>query len=140
MTKRIALVSCVKSKRQKAAPARDLYTSALFRGLRQYAEIHSDLWYILSAQYGVLSPDQIVEPYERTLLKMRRTEQLAWAHRVQGQLSELIVPGSQIIILAGKYYRRDLMPFFQSRGCTVTIPLDGLRMGEQLKCLKAMFP
>ena len=64
---RIALVSCVKKKRGSAAFARDLYLSQLFRGLRCYAESHADVWYILSAEHGLLKPDQIVEPYERTL-------------------------------------------------------------------------
>jgi len=63
MAARIALVSCVKQKCASAAPARDLYLSQLFRGLRQYAETHSDRWYILSAEYGVLSPGQVIEPY-----------------------------------------------------------------------------
>jgi hypothetical protein len=38
----VALVSCVKSKQTSPACAADLYTSALFRGLREYAEANAD--------------------------------------------------------------------------------------------------
>ena len=51
---RVALVSCVKSRRPEPAPARDLYTSPLFRAMRRYAESHADAWYILSAKHGLV--------------------------------------------------------------------------------------
>lgn len=49
----VALVSCVKNKRAAASPACDLYESKLLRKLRQYAEAHATVWYILSAEYGL---------------------------------------------------------------------------------------
>ncbi len=138
--KRVALVSCVKHKRGEASPARDLYLSPLFCGLRRYAESQSDAWYILSAEYGVVAPDQVVAPYDRALNTMGRKERLSWAQRVQRQLAELIAPGMQVIVLAGNRYRQDLVPFLQARGCLVTVPFAGLKIGEQLHRLKAMFP
>src|SRR5262245_54765277 len=62
VTVRVALVSCVKEKRPFAAPACDLYTSQLFRALREYAISRADDWYVLSAEYGLLRPDQTVAP------------------------------------------------------------------------------
>ena len=53
---RVALVSCVKSRRPEPAPARDLHTSPLFRAMRRYAESHADAWYILSAKHGLVEP------------------------------------------------------------------------------------
>jgi len=135
MVKRIALVACVKEKRASAAPARDLYVSTLFRGLRRYAEAHADAWYVLSAEHCVVRPDQVVAPYERTLNKMPKRERLAWASRVQRQLLELLPPGSELILLAGARYREDIEPFLRSHGFSVTIPLEGKRLGEQLRFL-----
>ena len=60
MAQRIAIVSCVKQKRASAAPARDLYVSELFRGLRRFAEVRADAWYILAAEHGLLHPDEAV--------------------------------------------------------------------------------
>ena len=136
MATRVAFVSCVKQKRDSAAPARDLYLSQLFRGLRRYAETHADAWYILSAEHGVLRPDQVVEPYERTLNTMRKPERLAWAERVQKQLLELLPSGAEVILLAGLRYREEIEPFLRKRGFLVSVPLEGLKIGMQLQRLK----
>src|SRR5690606_19437005 len=108
---RVALVSCVKSKRASAAPASELYTSQLFRSLRGYAEANADTWYILSAAHGLLRPTQVVEPYERTLNNMRKADRLAWADRVKRQLIEVLPTEAEVILLAGERYRGDLIPF-----------------------------
>jgi cytoplasmic iron level regulating protein YaaA (DUF328/UPF0246 family) len=108
--------------------------------LRRYAETHSDDWYILSAEYGLLRPDQVVAPYERTLNKMSRSERLAWADCVQRQLLEVIPPGAEVILLAGLRYRKDIQPFLQERGFSVAVPLEGMKIGEQLHWLKEQVP
>lgn len=136
MANRVALVSCVKRKCGSAAPARDLYTSPLFRGLRRYAEMHADTWYILSAEYGVLHPDEVVEPYERTLNKMPKRDRQAWAEKVQQQLLARLPPDAEVILLAGQRYREDIEPFLRERGCSVSVPLQGLTFGKQLQWLK----
>lgn len=138
MKMRIALVSCVKSKRTSAAPAGDLYTSVLFRALRGYAEANADAWYVLSAEHGLLRPDEVVAPYERTLNRMRKRDRLAWAERVQGQLREALPPGAEVIVLAGERYREGIVPFLRGRGHSVRIPLEGLSFGRQLGALKAL--
>ena len=133
--KRIALVSCVKTKKQTASPAKDLYTSPLFRGLREYAEAHADEWYILSAKYGVLSPDQITSPYELTLNKMAKAARVGWAVRTQVQLLDVLIPGAEVILLAGMRYREGIESLLKDRGFTVTVPLKGVSFGKQLAWL-----
>ncbi len=78
-TETIALVSCVKKKRAARCPAQDLYDSDLFRKMRCYAKQHSDRWFILSAKYGLLSPETEIEPYEQTLNNMRIRDRREWA-------------------------------------------------------------
>lgn len=136
MATRIALVSCVKKKRDSAAPAADLYLSQLFRGLRHYAETHADAWYILSAEHGVLRPEKIIEPYERTLNKMPKPERLAWAARVKQQLLEVLPIGAEVILLAGLRYREEIEPFLRKQGFFVSVPFEGLTIGKQLQRLK----
>ena len=136
MAQRIAIVSCVKQKRTSAAPARELYVSELFRGLRRYAEACADAWYILSAEHGLLHPDQVVAPYERTLNTMRKPERLVWASRVQRQLLEVLPASAEVILLAGARYRENLEPFLRSMGYEVSVPLAGLALGKQLQYLK----
>ena len=135
---RVALISCVKSKGTSAAPAGELYTSPLFRALRDYAITNADVWYILSAEYGLLHPDQIVEPYERTLNNMPKRDRAVWAERVQKQLLEALPAGADVILLAGSRYREDLYPFLCAHGHSVVVPLEGLPLGKQLQRLKQL--
>ena len=135
---RVALVSCVKSKRTTAAPAKDLYISALFQGLRRYAEVNADAWYILSAEHGLLNPEQIVEPYEKTLNKMGSRQRLEWAEEVQRRLLRVLPEGAEVIVLAGQRYREHLLPVLRDRGFSVSIPLEGLSFGRQLRALNSI--
>ena len=52
----LILVGCVKSKRHRAGPARDVYTSTLWQYRQAFAELHGCPWYILSAKHGLLAP------------------------------------------------------------------------------------
>lgn len=133
---RVALVSCVKSKQSRAAQAGELYTSHLFRGLRTYALSHADRWFILSAEHGVLAPDAIVAPYERTLNRMRSGERREWAEKVQVQLLKVLPAEADVLILAGLRYREQIVPFLRVNGFRVSIPLEGLSIGKQLQWLK----
>lgn len=135
---RIALVGCVKTKRSSASRAGDLYTSPLFRAMREFAIRNADAWYILSAEYGLLHPDQVVEPYERTLNRMSKPERAAWAKRVQAQLSAALPPAADVILLAGTRYREELVPFLRGTGHAVAIPLEGLAFGRQLQRLREL--
>ena len=126
----------MKAKRASAAAAGELYTSQLFRSLRAYAVSHADRWYILSAEHGLLAPDRVIPPYERTLNTMSKSERIAWAERVQRQLMEVLPPAADVIVLAGARYREGLVPFLRKRGFTVAVPLGGLSIGRQLQWLK----
>lgn len=78
----IALVGCVKTKLGYAAPARDLYTSDLFRGRRAAVERRAARWFILSTQYRLLEPEQRIEPYESGLADLPIRERREWANAV----------------------------------------------------------
>jgi hypothetical protein len=133
----IALVSCAKKKRQKRAPARDLYLSELFRRYRAYATANADRWYILSAKHGLLNPDQVIAPYECTLNAMSAQERRAWAVRVQQQLRQCLQPGTEVIILAGTRYREGIEAFLTANGFAVRVPFKGLGIGRQLHQLQS---
>lgn len=136
---RVALVSCVKSKRAAPHPARDLYTSPLFKGLRRYAETHADRWYVLSAKHGLLDPDRVTAPYEQTLNTMGEAARRRWADEVNAELAEILPARAEVIVLAGVRYREHVVPFLKGRGHTVSIPLEGLSFGRQLAYLSKVF-
>jgi hypothetical protein len=88
---RIGLVGCVKSKAAEAKPAKGplhIYTSALFRGARRAVERTCDTWFILSAAHGLVSPDRLLAPYERTLNSASPSSRRKWAAQVLQQIDE----------------------------------------------------
>ncbi|MFG0252594.1 MAG: DUF6884 domain-containing protein [Phycisphaerales bacterium JB038] len=131
----IALVSCVKSKQPQASRACDLYTSALFRKMRAYAERQADGWYILSAKYGLVHPTAIIEPYELTLKTMARAERRAWARGTHAQLraADLLRPEVQFLWLAGRPYMEDLALLLKDHA--QLDPLAGMPIGVRLRWL-----
>jgi len=131
------LVSCAATKRVSPSAARDLYVSALFAKARRYAERTGDSWYILSALHGLLDPSAVIEPYNCCLNDFRISQRREWAARVNQRLLGLLDPGQEVIILAGKPYREFLVPFLERQGFGVTVPLFGMRIGEQLQWLQA---
>ncbi len=135
MSRIFALVSCVSEKRAAPSPARYLYTSDWFVKAARYASQITDEWYILSAKYGLVHPDQVLEPYNATLKTMGKSARQAWAERIFASLKPRLSPGDTVIFLAGQAYREFLLAQVARLGCKVEIPMEGLRIGEQMQWL-----
>lgn len=132
----LCLVSCVKTKLDRPAPARDLYRcSNWFRKVLAVVECRGWPWRILSARYGLVHPDRTIQPYEKTLKTMRAPERRAWAAGVIKALDPLLDDGSRVVFLAGKSYREHLEPHLRRRGIAVCVPMEGLAQGQQLSWL-----
>jgi hypothetical protein len=131
----LSLVSCVSMKRRTPSQARDLYTSPWFLKARAYVEATKSPWLILSAEYGLLRPDQIVAPYERTLNTMGIEDRRAWARRVLDALVPQLSGVERVIVLAGKRYREFLLPTLRRNCPAVEVPMEGLTIGRQLRWL-----
>jgi len=132
---RVALISCVKSKRKGCHRAKDLYTSPLFRFAWAYASHHFDKVYILSAKHGLLDPNQRIRSYDITLTSMLITERKHWARRVASELQRLVTDDTEIHLLCGQKYREFLPPLLPQ--LKFIAPLEGLGIGYQLQWYKA---
>lgn len=135
MSKTIVLVSCVSEKRTTACPARDLYTSDWFTKAARYAGQIADEWYILSAKYGLVHPDQVLEPYNTTLKTMGKSARQAWAEQVFASFKSRLSSDDTVVFLAGQAYREFLLARIARLGCKTEIPMEGLRIGEQMQWL-----
>ena len=71
-----------------------MYISDLFKKSLAYAKKHADKVFILSAKYGLLTLDEIIYPYEKTLNKMSEYEKKRWAYKVFRQF----IDGGAIIM------------------------------------------
>lgn len=131
----VALLSCVSMKRPSPSSAKDLYASPWFKKARQYVEQQQYDWYILSAQHGLLSPDSIISPYEKALSRMPIADRRNWAAAVVEQLSREVPPDAVLVVLASLKYREFLLEHLEKRYRSVSVPMEGLRLGEQLEWL-----
>jgi hypothetical protein len=136
LVKKIVLVSSVSVKADQPARARDIYLSDWFKKAAAYADRIADEWYILSARYGLIPPDTVIGPDDVALSSLPAAERKAWASRVIADLRRHLRLGNHVIFLAGEAYRPGLIDAIHRLGCSVEIPMEGLRIGEQLHWLK----
>lgn len=131
----VVLIGCVKMKRPEAKPAKDLFTSALFKKERAYAERTGKRWFILSAQHGLVGPEEILEPYDLQLSKTTKQYRRDWGAQVVEQLRSAVGPlaGVAIEIHAGAAYADAIHEGLCAAGAIVAAPLRGLTMGRRLQ-------
>ncbi len=133
---KVVLVACVGRKLNHAAPAAELYRSPWFRKARRYAELAGERWWVLSAKYGLVAPDEVIEPYDETLRRMLARRRRLWACQVLENLTLTTDPTwDEVIVLAGRAYRELLAVWLAYRGYSVNVPMEGLGIGRQLRWL-----
>lgn len=153
----VVLVGCSSSKLATEAPARELYTSTLFKASRAYAEARGGPWAILSAKHGLVLPETYLAPYDYSFKSLRaeagRAPKVArsvkgavedWGRTVQRELVRRW-PGARFIFLAGADYAACLPTFSGSildgrpaRSAPIESvePLRGMGIGERVAWLK----
>ncbi len=139
---RFILVGCVAAKEPEARPARDLYTSNLFAARRQYAEASGHAWGIVSAHaMGIIDPNRVIEPYDRTMEQKRRDELHQWTREAGFSAYQLFgeqLLGATVEVHAGARYVAALRDALVRRfDVTLDVPLVGLAIGQQLAWYKA---
>jgi hypothetical protein len=98
----LVLIGCSDSKLDRPAPARDLYTGALFRASVRWAESWAFDWAIVSALYGLVEKDELLEPYNARLTG-KEWERIRLANMTWPKLHCRGLPSS-LIVLAGEEY------------------------------------
>ncbi len=128
------LVGCVATKASAPAPGKDLYQSELFLRRRAYAEASGRPWFILSALYGLVGPDDVIEPYDVNMTEVTGARRRSWVEKIMGRLEEELgaLTGLVLEVHAGADYRNALGPALRAAEATLVNPLEGLRLGEQL--------
>jgi hypothetical protein len=127
----VGSVSCCQSKLRVPAPARDLYTSPLFRAARTYAEWRygHERWFILPAKFGLVDPSTVPEPYDLSLRQLSAAAPAAWGLRVGDQLAERFAGTTVLWIHAGAACCHAVR---YAATHPIETPVAGLRIGQQL--------
>ncbi|MBA7706221.1 hypothetical protein ES703_115071 [subsurface metagenome] len=132
--KKIVLISCASKKLAFKSKAEDLYISTLFKLSLAYAKkLKPDKIFILSAKYGLLNLNDEIATYNETLNNKSVGDIEIWAKKVVIDLGKMVnLKNDMFVFLAGKKYREYILPYIRY----YEIPLEGLRIREQLKFLK----
>jgi len=134
--KNIVLIACSSKKKKEKSLVIDIYISTLFKYSYEYAKkLNPDKIFVLSAKYGLLEMNQVIEPYNETLNTKTKIEKMLWSEKIETQLIEkgIDLKNDNIIFLSGKNYRENLIKHINN----YLIPLKGLSIGNQLKYLKS---
>lgn len=132
MTKLIALVGCTSRQHIQAMPARWLYHSEWFVRAAAVAETSTAGWYILSARYGLLHPDQKIAPYDLLLTDLSPSQRQVWAAAVIQSLSQILRPNDRVLALTDSVYAAPLLPLLANTAWRITAPLAGLNLTGQI--------
>ena len=131
----LVLVSCCGEKLEGKHKAEDLYQSQLFKASAAWAKANGKQWAILSAKYGLVWPDQVIESYDVKLSDAKQRPYLKsnYARKVTAAVAnwQSASDTPKIAVLAGKHY---LEPFrYDPRA---RFPLAGKGIGQRLQFLK----
>ncbi|MGP1906809.1 DUF6884 domain-containing protein [Metabacillus sp. JX24] len=130
---KIALISCTKLKADYNCTREMYQESTLFKKAVKYIEQQDyDDWYVLSAKYGLIKQNDVIEPYDLTLNNMKATERIKWSELVFKQVGDLQLGLKQIDFYSGVNYREYLIPVLKE-GIICNVPLQGKGIGEQLQ-------
>jgi hypothetical protein len=86
-----ALVGCGDAKHGGLLPAREKYRSTYFNLKRDFAETLCARWWILSAKFGLLDPDRVIDDYDVAITD-DDVDTAQWVQKVRRALSAVEWP------------------------------------------------
>ena len=124
--KHVALIACSNRKLSHSASALELYRGERFLLSRAWAEKRELPILILSAKHGLVTPSEIVEPYDESLTNKTGAEIDAWARKIACGITD-----TEVVVLAEEQYALPLQKYIPN----ATYPLLGMTEEEQKKFL-----
>jgi uncharacterized protein DUF6884 len=133
---RLILVGCVfgKNRSERELPAKELYKSTLWTKRRRYAESAGEQWGIVSALFGVISPEAPLPYYEKKI----SGSDLGLVKKIADGIVKLVGDGPAVLeIHAGAPYVKKIIEALESFGLDdrirVETPVEKLQIGELLR-------
>ncbi|MEM2506502.1 MAG: tRNA-guanine transglycosylase DpdA [Nitrososphaeria archaeon] len=99
------------------APAKKMYQGRLFKTVREYAETMDFDYVIISAKYGLVFPEEIIEGYEKVIQTKEDVEDIRSI--VEKKLKPILQNYEKIVIIAGEKYREILRNLWDERFISV---------------------
>ncbi|MET0767618.1 MAG: DUF6884 domain-containing protein [Aeromicrobium sp.] len=104
------------------APAKEVFREVPFQLSRLDAELSGSEWFILSAEHGLVAPNEWISPDSRTLADMEPDYRVVWASWVVARLESLVgsLDGLHIRVDAPNEFVGPLFADLQDAGAIVT--------------------
>jgi Family of unknown function (DUF6884) len=135
------IIPCGKAKRRTGWPwpAREAYVGSPFKVNRGYAEaVAPGRWLILSAKYGLLDPDQLIDDYDVSFNRPAsgpiETGALAAQARARGLAGPVVGLGGMAYVSA----LRSALSGFEE--VELSFPFEGLSLGRAMAAVKRATP
>ena len=128
----ICIIPCGKAKQEHASPAHAMYIGGYHKMCRRYAQTfaNNEAIFILSAKYGLLANDDMVQPYSLTLGQAGAVT----AHYVNQQAIRFGITEETCVALGGVRYTK----LCQAVWPTASVPLAGKNLFEQMHIMSEL--
>jgi hypothetical protein len=113
--------------------ARDAYIGGPFKVNRAYAERFADCWLILSAKYGLISPDFMIAESYNVTFKDPRTGPVDIATLREQVEAQRLSRFDPIIVLGGMEYQMAARAAFTTNAARLYAPFAGLPIGKAMQ-------
>lgn len=100
----VAVVGCSAIKADTPAHAREFYRSPLFKAALAYAEARTKHVVVVSAYYGIVQLDQVLQPYDLKLTALRKRDREDWGARTVDPLTRFNGTPPILLLLCGEAY------------------------------------
>lgn len=129
----VGFISCSGQKLDKPCEAQNLYCSPLFRLSKSVIERTVGMWFILSAKYGLLRPNEVVAPYDKNLATMNAAAREQWSELVRPMIQRVV--GDKTIV---SFCYESYAGAFVGLPNKLIEPLKGLGQGRRMHELKRL--
>ena len=130
----IVFISCGALKMDIPCKAEKMYQGLYFQRTLKYArklvkENEGGQIFILSAKYGVLDLDEMIEPYNVALSEQSKEYRKEWGEKVIAQLTNKnLIGNKKVVFLASKCYREPLLTIYND----YEIPMEHCGINSRL--------
>ncbi|MGD9994716.1 MAG: DUF6884 domain-containing protein [Salinivirgaceae bacterium] len=135
----VFIINCSKEKVTYQAKASDMYCSERFNLSKKIVESNNNEWYILSSRYGLLKPNTIIDPYDKHIDDLTKTEKNVYVAKVIKQFSDFNISNKKrIIFLCDSLYVNDIFKELERKKYKIISPfshLNPVMWGQYLKQL-----
>ena len=130
----LVITECTKAKKgytsEVSARAEDMYQGKIFEAAKDFANTKKFDYVIISAKYGLLKPDDVIEGYEKVLQSKEDVE--AIRGNVEKELKTMLSSYDKILVVGGPRYREVLRDLWDDRFMTI----KGRGYGDICRILK----